>query len=148
PAVPEQGARPAPRAPRGAGARGRGRGRRRGPAGRRARAPLRRHHGMSRPSAALRRPEYVGDPLRDAWRRLTRLRDRVAPRVRRWAASPRFWLGAGGAVILAVTLAYISWIATFFVMSDELTYIKEAIHVWDRGGPLPSSDIFYASVSQ
>lgn len=98
---------------------------------------------MSRPAGALRRPEYIGDPLRDLW-----TRGRVGAVARRLAVSPWFWLALGSLAIFAVVLTYTSWMATFWVMSDEMSYMKEAVHFWDRRGPVPPSDIFYASASQ
>jgi hypothetical protein len=96
---------------------------------------------VSRPGLALRRPEYAGDPLRMLWAQATR-------RLARAAASPWFWLALGTGAIFLVALVYVLWIGTFFVMSDEMTYVKGAVHVWDHRGPLPRTDVFYASVSQ
>jgi hypothetical protein len=103
---------------------------------------------VSRSGLVARRPEYAGDPLRTLWQRLRTPDRRAGALARRAAASPWFWLALGTGVTFVLALIYVFWIGTFFVMSDEMTYMKGAIHVWDHKRPLTQSDVFYASVSQ
>jgi len=48
----------------------------------------------------------------------------------------------------AWSVSYSSGVHEFFVMSDELGYLKQAISIWDLGRPLGSSDYYFSSYGQ
>lgn len=64
------------------------------------------------------------------------------------ARHPASWLCLTAALTVAGGVAYVLKLKGYFIMPDELTYERDALHIAHTGRPVFSSDPYYTSLSQ
>jgi len=66
----------------------------------------------------------------------------------RFVSKPWFWLAAIIGLIFLIGVGYTSSIVNYFVMSDELGYVKQASHIASSLSPNTPGDMWFNSYSQ